>query len=819
MHCFQYSWQLKEVGGDPGLREILSAELKVKPVVAQLLINRGITDAVRGRRFLYPRLEDLYDPESLKGLIFARDQLKQALEKGKNIVVYGDYDVDGITGTVILVSLLRKLGGSVSYYIPHRLTEGYGLNCEALERLKEQGADVVVTVDCGISSLVEVDYAKKLGLEIIVTDHHTPLEALPGCVILNPKQADCGYPFKDLAGVGVAFKLMQSFLPREQWEEYLDLVALGTIADIVSLLGENRVLTRYGMEKLNASSRPGVQALKEACGFGGREISSGQISFSLAPRLNAAGRIGQTEKAVELLLTSSPQRAQELAGLLNEFNQERQKIEGKILKEAVQEIEDKGIEGKKVIVLAREGWHSGVMGIVASRLVENYGRPVFIISLEGEEGRGSARSVEGFNLIGAIQRCGDLLIRYGGHQQAAGLTISLSCIQEFEKQINHIAEKMLPPPVLERQISLEAELEASQIDVELLDQLNLLGPFGQGNPLPYFKTSELEVESFHFVGKQKNHLKMRLKNGENRLEAIAFKMEDRELQLTGRKVSAAYLLEDNFWGELRTPVMQLKDLHFCDSMKAGGITVIDRRGLDKKEKCLQALAEQNNCLVYINTLGQQKKLSRLLGKDQGCFYSHQGCINDHVLGNIENLVIYDLPLEEEKLLSLVNILSGTVENLTLHLLYGLEDLKANRFFLQAVLPQRTSLVRIFKAIKKVERQGNIQVKELITYLRNINPISYTDHLLKKSLVIFQEINLLEPIDKGSENFRRLTSQEVGDLSQSQVYQDNVNLWKDLEAFQTFLLQADKSAIVSLFTGIQGDDSLFREKPLLKKVVQ
>ncbi|UNC92892.1 single-stranded-DNA-specific exonuclease RecJ [Candidatus Contubernalis alkaliaceticus] len=817
MHCFQYSWQLKE--GDPALRDRLSAALKVKPVIAQLLINRGITDAVQGRRFLYPRLEDLNDPESLKGLISARDRLKEALDKGKNIVVYGDYDVDGITGTVILVTFLRKLGGSVSYYIPHRLTEGYGLNSAALDRLKEQGADVVVTVDCGISSLVEVEHAKKLGLEIIVTDHHTPLDSLPECVILNPKQAECGYPFKELAGVGVAFKLLQSFLPREQWEEYLDLVALGTIADIVCLLDENRVLTRYGMDQLNVSSRPGVQALKEACGFGGREISSGQISFSLAPRLNAAGRIGQTEKAVELLLTSSKDRAQELAALLNGFNQERQKIEGKILKEAVKEIEEKGVEGKKVIVLAREGWHSGVMGIVASRLVDNYGRPVVIISLEGEEGRGSARSVEGFNLIGAIQGCADLLIRYGGHQQAAGLTISHSCIQEFERQINHDAEKMLPSQVLGRKISLEAELEASQIDLELLDQLNLLSPFGQGNPLPYFKTSELEVESFHFVGKQKNHLKMKLKNGENLLEAIAFKMEDRELQLMGRKVSAAYLLEDNFWGELRTPVMQLKDLHFCDSTKAGGIMVIDRRGLDKKEKYLRALAEQKNCLVYINTLGQKKRLSQLLGKDRGCFYSHQGCINDQVLGNIENLIIYDLPLEEEKLSSLVKALSGAMGNVSLHLLYGQEDFKANRVFLQAILPQRNSLIRLFKAIKKVERQGNIQVKELITYLKNDKPFSYTDHLLKKSLDIFQEINLLEPIDQGSGNFRMLSSQEVGDLSQSQVYQDNLSLWKDLEAFQTFLLQEDKSTIVSFFVGSQVDDTLYSEVPLLKKVVQ
>ena len=811
MHCYQYRWQLK--AGSPALRDVLSRALKIKPTVAQLLINRGITDAAQGKKFLYPQLEDLNEPERLKGLIAARDRIKKSLEKGEKIVVYGDYDVDGITGTVILVSLLRKLGGSVSYHIPHRLRDGYGMNCEALERMKQEGADLVVTVDCGITSLAEVEYAGKLGLEIIVTDHHTPLETLPGCIVLNPKQADCGYPYKDLAGVGVAFKLVQSFLLREEWEEYLDLVALGTIADVVPLLEENRVITRFGMDQLNASSRLGIQALKEVSGFGGREITSGQVPFSLAPRLNAAGRIGEAEKAVELLLTSSPERARELSELLNQYNQERQQIEGVILKEAFKEVEEKGLDQKKVIVLARDGWHSGVTGIVASRLVDNYRRPVVLISLEGEEGRGSGRSVEGFNLIEAIHRCADLLTRYGGHQQAAGLTISTSNLEEFEKQINMVAEDMLPPPALERQISLEVELEASQVDVELLDQLSLLSPFGQGNPVPFFKTPDLEVESFQFVGKQKNHLKMKLKNGKNYLEAIAFKMEDRELHLIGRKVAAAYLLEDNYWGELRTPVLQLKDFHFSDCLEAGGITVIDRRGMDKKEKYIRALARQQGqrgSLVYINTLGQQKRLSRLIGGSQEFYYSHQGSINSCSLGNIENLVIYDLPLEREKLFSLVKILQDAVDSLKIHLLFGLDDLRVNRALMQAFLPQRSSLKWVYQAIKKIERQGMVHAKELLEFLKGLNHVSCTDHLFQKSLDIFQEINLLEPLDDGFENFRILTSPEVGNLSESRAYQNNMSLWKGLEEFQTFLLEADTGAVASLFSGVEQEKNGLRE---------
>ncbi len=811
MNCYQYRWQVKEA--DLVLRDALSGALKVKPAVAQLLINRGITDAAQGERFLYPRLEDLHAPEAMKGLTDARRRIQEFLRQGKKIVVYGDYDVDGITGTVILVSLLQKMGGSISYYIPHRLREGYGLNCEALGRLKEEGADLVLTVDCGISSLKEVEYAKKLGMEIIVTDHHTPLESLPHCITLNPKQADCSYPYKDLAGVGVAFKLMQSLLAQEEWEEYLDLVALGSIADVVPLLEENRVLTRYGMEKLNASCRLGIQALKEASGFGGREITSGQVPFSLAPRLNAAGRIGEAEKAVELLLTSSPERARELSELLNGYNQKRQQIEGDILKEAVQEIEEKGLDGKNVIVLAREDWHSGVTGIVASRLVESYRRPVVLISLEGEEGRGSARGVQGFNLIKAIHHCADYLERYGGHEQAAGLTIRSANIENFEKKINSAAPGLLPPPGLERLISLETELEASEIDVDLLDQLSLLSPFGQGNPVPFFKTQDLEIESFKFVGKQKNHLKMKLKSGKNQLEAIAFKMEDRHLHLTGRKVSAAYLLEDNCWGELRNPVLQLKDFHYSDCLGTGGVTVIDRRGIDQKEKYLTALVgqrEQVGTLIYINTLGQQKRLSRLMGEKKGIYYSHQGSIKDCILGNIENLVIYDLPLEEEKFFVLAKTLLEAVDSIKIHLLFGPEDLRANQLLMQAVLPRRDSLVRVYHAIKKIERQGEVHAGELSESMKSVNPVCYTNHFFQKSLEIFQEINLLEPLEESHEKFRILTSTRAGDLHNSRIYRDNMNLWNSLEGFQRFLLEADTDTAASLFAGVTEEDAELRE---------
>ena len=801
----EYQWQLKEEVFQ--LKESLSRELGVMEPVAQLLINRGIEEVVEGKKFLYPSLENLYPPQLMKDLVSAGERIKEALKRGEKILIYGDYDVDGITGTALLVSFLREEGGRVSYYIPSRFNEGYGFNFNALKKISDEGINLIITVDCGISSIKEIEYARSLGLEIIVTDHHRPPPEIPSsCLILNPLQKDCPYPWKKLAGVGVAFKLVQYLLPEGKGEKYMDLAALGTIGDVVTLLEENRILVKYGVERINWAPGEGIKALRDVSGFTGKEISSCQLSYSLIPRLNAAGRMGSAEKAVELLLTDSPEKAREIAENLDGFNRERQQIEKSILEKARQEIEEKELYRNKVLVLAGEGWHPGVTGIVASRLVDKYYRPVLLISLEGEEGRGSGRSIEGFNIIEAVSKCAKLLTRYGGHEQACGLTISRENLDEFRKQLNDLAEEELSPSLLIPRLHLEAELETEYISLELLDQLKLLEPFGQGNPPPLFKSGGLEIEDYNFVGKNRNHLKLRLRGKKEALEGIFFNMEEVKGSLAHRQVSAAFLLEDNNWGDFRTPVLQLKDFYFTDYIHRGGLTIIDRRHLGKKEDYLRSLVLGNKTLIYINSRWQQDRLAKLVGGREELLYSHQGSINQDSLGDIEHLVIYDLPLEYTKFISFMKDISVKIGDINIHLIYGSQDLKNNMAFLQAFLPCRNSLVKIYQVIKEISEEDKVDLNRLRASLKSLKGFVFTEYLLMKSLKVFEEINLIKPLprDKG-DNWRLVSSRQVGELRESPLFVESQQIWKESEKFQSLMLEMDKDALISLI--LEGEDKI------------
>ena len=805
----EYKWKVSNVDFD--LREKLSAGLGIKKITAQLLINRGIKSQEEGRKYFFSGLDDLNPPENMKGMVSAGEKIKQALQDNKKITVYGDYDVDGITGTAILVSLFRELGGEVSYYIPNRFNEGYGLNFQALDKIREEGTDLLITVDCGISSLEEVEYAKEKGMEVIVTDHHTPLDVLPRCITVNPVQPHCNYPWDKLAGVGVVFKLAQLLLPEEKFKNYLDLAALGTIADVVPLMEENRIIVKYGMKRINNLPRPGILALKEVSGFGDKEVSSSQVPYSLVPRLNAAGRMGEAGLAVELLLTESISRALVIAKKLDEYNRERQEIEGSILKEAVQEIEEKEMHQKKVLVLARDGWHPGVTGIVASRLVEAYYRPVVLISLQGEEGKGSARGIEGFNLFSALHQCSGVLARYGGHERAAGLTLSRDNIEEFNRQINFVAQNKLTPSIMTPRLYLEAELDPADVTLDFLDELKLLDPFGFGNPVPVFKGKDLEIEYFNFVGKQKNHLKIKFKSKEHMLEGIAFNVDNIKTSLAYRKLSAAFVLEDNTWGERRNPVLQLKDFYFTDCIHSGSINLIDRRGLAQKESYLTYLIKTGKTLAYINTRSQIEKISKILGKDSNFFYCHQGSIDEDILGNIEHLVIFDLPLEASKLFPVMRKFTESNQDINIHLLFGLEDFKANKVFMQAFLPQRSSLVKIYKAMKKMEAKGKVNIEKLCDYLEKCQGFSYTQHLFKRSLDIFREINVVRLLPEETGTVELVSSREVRSLDNSKLFMEANCLKKEIEGFQKFLLEADRELLVSLLMDNERDVNLLKDR--------
>jgi single-stranded-DNA-specific exonuclease len=517
---------------DQVLVDQLASELSLPPVAARLLVSRGIDTKARAERFLTPSLENLLDPFALLDMEKGVDRVIRALRNREKIMIFGDYDVDGITSTSLLFLTLNKLGGEVTYYLPNRLTEGYGLSEEGIQEAQRRGVTLIITVDCGITAVEEISFAKTNGIDTIVTDHHEPKEVLPdACAIINPKVAKDHYQGGELSGVGVAFKLAQAIYRRlaqdeTELEEHLDLVALGTTADIVPLVGENRILTKFGMAQIARTNKPGLKSLIFVSGILGQRIGTGQVVFILAPRINAVGRLGDADLAIKLLTTRDESKAAEMARVLDEENRRRKDIDETTLREALEMIEtDVDLTNDKAIVLASAGWHQGVIGIVASRLVERYHRPTVMIAIDGEEGKGSARSIRGFDLYEAIIECEEHLIRYGGHKYAAGLSISPEKIGPFRKKFKEVSDERLTPEDLIPRLVIDSELELDQVNPELIRMLDLFAPFGPQNMRPVFFSRNLRVWGEPYVVGN-NHLRMRVKKDGPVFDCIGFGMGD-----------------------------------------------------------------------------------------------------------------------------------------------------------------------------------------------------------------------------------------------------------------------------------------------------
>ncbi len=558
-------WKVK--AADPVLQFILSRRLGVSRLMAQLLVNRGIYTAEAARAFFDVSLRRLHAPWLMRDMDGAVDITLDALERGKKILVYGDYDVDGVTATALVVDALRGLGGAVDYYIPHRVDEGYGLHAPVLHKARENGVQLVITVDCGISAAAAVEEAGRSGgPEIIITDHHEPPPVLPGAAaVLNPKREDCAYPYRDLAGVGVAFKFVQALLEkagRRDWEQYLDLVCLGTVADIVPLHGENRILVKNGLPRLAETARPGLKALCRASGIKGETLGTWEVAFILAPRLNAAGRLGDAGLAVQLLLTGDPGAAWDMAQELNRANQERQQMEAIVFAEALGMLEgDTALAGGKVLVLASPHWHPGVIGIVASRLVERYYKPVLLVACEGDRGKGSARSVKGFNIYRALEYCADCLDGYGGHAMAGGFTLAADRVDELRVKINEYAGRYLSEqdqvPVLE----LDALVSLSEINRELVSEIEQLAPHGHGNPDPLLGLRRAKLLHCREVGKNNAHLKMLLGDRQATLDGIGFNLGQLAGELAaGKEVDVAFTPSVNSWMGRESIQAKVKDI-------------------------------------------------------------------------------------------------------------------------------------------------------------------------------------------------------------------------------------------------------------------
>jgi single-stranded-DNA-specific exonuclease len=569
------TWQF--VRGETAALDEIAAAFDIHPIIARIIVNRGFRDHAAIDKFLHGRLSDLYDPFLLAGMDRAVERVLEAVARRERIMIYGDYDVDGITSVALLSNLFTIMHADYAYYLPNRITEGYGMSRDGVERCRESNTRLIITVDCGITSVAESAYARELGMDVIVTDHHEPGESLPECVaVINPKLAGSTYPFKDLAGVGVTFKLVHGLITRAvergvlerasiNLKHKLDLVALGTVADTVTLLDENRILVKYGLRQLSRSDRIGLQELKAVSNVN-EEITSYDVAYRLAPRLNAVGRLGDARSGVELLCSEDEKEAFNLATLIEQTNRRRQTIEQEILREAEAEVDQTvDLEATRTIVLASDRWHLGVVPIVASRLAKTYHRPAAIIATDGGTGKGSARSVGDLDLLETFRECEDLLESYGGHRLAAGFQIRPENVEAFRTRFDEVTRRRFPSRELFLpSLSVEVETDLSQVTLDFVRQLQVLEPFGHGNQQPVFVSRGVYLKwSPKLVGT--NHLKLWFDAKDSVVEAIGFSMGGLLPRLRDAEASydIAYIPRLNYFRGEETVQLLLRDIKFA----------------------------------------------------------------------------------------------------------------------------------------------------------------------------------------------------------------------------------------------------------------
>lgn len=548
---------------DENLVQKIAKEHNISELLSAILVNRNITDKKDIDVFLNPTRKDFHNPYFMPDMEQAVDRILMAIDKKEKVIIYGDYDVDGITSITVIKKFLKERGLDVGYYIPNRLDEGYGLNKEAVEKIANEGYTLIITVDCGISGIEEIKYAYEKGMEVIVTDHHEPLEELPKCVaVIDCKRKDNKYPFKNLAGCGVVFKLTQAIsqklnLDEKEYLKYLDIVCVGTISDIVPLVDENRVIAKLGLKLVEQTRNPGLKALLVASGY--KEVNSNTVSFGIAPRINACGRMGKEEEALKLFLTENIVEAGNITDKLNKYNRERQEIEKRIFEEALSKIEKQHLDQNNVIVVGSENWHHGVIGIVASKITELYFKPSILICFEGNEGKGSGRSIPGFDLHEALCESSEYLEKYGGHEMAVGLSLKKENFQKFADKFEEIAKKAHTEEI-ESVINIDEEITLKDVNIETVESLKALEPFGEANKLPVFIYKNLKIDSIRALSEGK-HLKLTLKDGNTIINGIGFNMGKyaEEFRISD-KIDVLGVLEINSFNGRDTIQINMRDI-------------------------------------------------------------------------------------------------------------------------------------------------------------------------------------------------------------------------------------------------------------------
>ena len=660
------NWLIKSTDSPEYLDKIsdIACALGINPIVAKLLYNRGYTDEKSAKAFVYMESEMLLDPFTMKDLDRGIEGIRAAITRGDKITVYGDYDVDGVTSVCTLYLYLKSLGADVDYYIPNRAGEGYGVSAPAIDAIKENGTRLIITVDTGTTAVEEVEYAKSIGIDFIVTDHHECRSDLPEALaVINPHRPDCSYPFKELAGVGVVFKLICAYEERvlgksrreaalSIFSQYADLVAIGTIADVMPIKEENRIIVSYGLSMIENTNRIGLSALIEAASAKNdsqrsaqrkkkTKITSGYIGYTIAPRINAAGRIKTASLAVELFLSEDKARAKEIAEELCHTNKERQAEENKIMQEAYKKIGQYDIEKNPVIVLDADDWHHGVIGIVASRITEKYTRPAILVSFEGNEsnspspddvGKGSGRSIKGMNLVDALCHCSDHLIKFGGHELAAGLSVTRRELDNFRHMINEYATWILDEKDMIPTVEADCELEFSDVNLALAKGIQLLEPFGVANPVPAFVMRSVTVNDINGISDGK-HTRLSLGNGRHTITAMCFSNSPDSLGIyVGDKVDVLFNIDINEWGGRESAQLIIRDIKTSynqktrqknekerfDEIKNGATFTADENILpDRNDFAAVYRLVQNSLRSGVDTLKHRDIIAKLKNNDEG----------------------------------------------------------------------------------------------------------------------------------------------------------------------------------------------------------
>ncbi|MCY4404055.1 MAG: single-stranded-DNA-specific exonuclease RecJ [Candidatus Poribacteria bacterium] len=825
-------WQYQNPNRELSLN--FAIELNIPPLVARLLVNRGIKSIDEAKTYLYPTYTDLHSPFKMADMEKAVERIRQAIKKGEKICIYGDYDADGTTATALLVNAFRHIDYPVDYYIPHRYDEGYGLNKEAVKEIATNGCSLMITVDCGITSINEVKLANELSMDIVLTDHHQPPESdpPPAYAIISPKVSGNEYPYLELAGVGLAFKLAQGLIDDETYlTSLLDLVVLGTVVDLAPLTGENRTLSRLGLAEINRNQRIGIKKLCEVAGYNGKPLFGQTLSYVLGPRLNAAGRMDTAKTVVELLTTDSPDSAVKLAQELDKCNQDRKDIEIKIQEKAVELLhQDDNFEQSKGLVVASSSWgeHAkGVVGIVASRLKEQFYRPVFVLTIDGQETSGSGRSIDGLNLADSLNSCSELLIKHGGHKAAAGVTLKTENLNKFKNAFNKFACDHLNETDLIPKLDFDFETNLSSLTLETLEQFKLLEPFGLSNPSPCFVSKDLNIEvQPSLMGTDQQHIRMSVSEGNQSLRTIGWRKAQHLTTLNRKNISLdmAFSPEINDYQGVKSVQLILEEFRVNDRAPDLQVfppsdtpsigKVVDYRNQNKKDILFSLLNSNKGCIIYVQNTQKINQLLTSVIVDKASYFGRHdettteleeiallekvkngdyigivssGKFSETALKSvpvIDHIVFCHLTVQPDMFYSRCKPISYTQNTTFIHLLYNTDsDVKLFHECLDNIYPDRNQLANFY-------RELNENTNSEYTNLDRLNE-SFEDYSVEEidtRLTIFEELGFIErKSDNEGLHFRLLHSHRQ-DLDMSKTYRKCALLKLESQDFMNFQLE-------------------------------